>query len=346
MNKSVYIVAEISANHNQSYAMAKKLVRVAKEVGADAVKLQTYTPDTLTINSNRPEFTIKGGTPWDGQTLYELYSKAYMPWDWQPKLKKLADDIGIELFSTPYDKTAVDFLKSMGVARYKIASFELVDLPLIKYVASTRKPLIISTGMATLSEIKEAVSEAVKAGATDITFLKCISAYPAPIVGMNLKAMSHLKMQFPHLTLPKKVKISVGLSDHTLSSVVPIVAVALGATVVEKHLTLSRKDLSPDCSFSLEPDEFKKMVDDIRIAEQALGEKKIGMSEAEKGSLSFRRSLFVVEDVKAGEEFTNDNIRSIRPAGGLMPKHLDEILGKKATRDIDRGTPLIFRDIG
>ena len=342
MSKPVYIVAEMSANHNQDFGSAEEIVYAAEAAGADAVKLQTYTPDTMTIDSDRPEFIIRGGTPWDGQTLYELYSKAYTPWDWQPKLKKVADDIGIELFSTPFDKTAVDFLESMGVARYKIASFELVDLPLIKYVASTKKPLIMSTGMASLAEIREAVSMAKEGGATDITLLHCVSAYPTLPEDMNLRSLPHLFLQFCYF---QGAKVSVGLSDHTLGSVVPIVAVALGATVIEKHLTLSRKEQSPDSSFSLEPHEFKKMVEDIRIAEQVLGQKKIGMSEAEKGSLVFRRSLFVVEDVKAGEVFTNDNIRSIRPAGGLMPKHLDEILGKKATKDIDRGTPLSFRDI-
>jgi len=342
MGNRIYIVAEMSANHNQDYSRAEEIVYAAEAAGADAVKLQTYTPNTMTIDSDKPKFIIKGGTPWDGQTLYELYSKAYTPWDWQPKLKKVADDIGIELFSTPFDKTAVDFLESMGVARYKIASFELVDLPLIKYVASTKKPIIMSTGMASLGEIREAVSMAKEGGATDITLLHCVSAYPTLPEDMNLRSLPHLFLQFCYF---QGAKVSVGLSDHTLGSVVPIVAVALGATVIEKHLTLSRKEQSPDSKFSLEPQEFKEMVEDIRIAEQSLGQKKIGMSEAEKGSLVFRRSLFVVENIKAGEEFTSDNIRSIRPAGGLMPKHLSDVLGKKAIRDIDRGTPLSFRDI-
>lgn len=334
--KAVYIVAEISANHNQNYELAEKLVRLAKEVGADAVKLQTYTPDTLTIKSDRDEFRIKGGL-WDGKTLYDLYAEAYMPWEWQPKLKKVADKIGIELFSTAYDKTAVNFLEQMGVKRHKIASFELVDLPLIKYVASKKKPLIMSTGMATLSEIREAVLTARDGGATEITLLKCVSAYPALPESMNLLTIPSMQMQFCYI---QGVKVSVGLSDHSLGSVIPVVAVSLGARMVEKHFTLSRKDLSPDSCFSLEPCEFKGMVDNIRIAEKALGEGKIGIVEMEKSSLVFRRSLSVVADMKKGDTFTENNVRSIRPGYGLLPKHLAEVLGKEALRDIERGTPL------
>lgn len=338
LDNHTFIVAEMSANHCQDYAKAEAIVYAAKEADADAVKLQTYTSDTMTIDSDRPEFQIKG-TPWDGDTLYGLYERAHMPWEWQPRLKSLADDIGIELFSTPFDRTAVDFLEKMGVKRYKIASFELVDLPLIKYVASTKKPLILSTGMASLVEIKEAVRVARDNGATDITLLKCVSAYPAPMEDMNLSAIPHLKLQFAYW-MKKDTKMSVGLSDHTLLNAVAVASVAFGAKMVEKHLTLSRDDESPDSAFSLEPDEFKTMVDDIRIVEKALGDRIIGATESEKNSLMFRRSLFVVQDMKAGDEFTEHNVRSIRPGYGLLPKCLDDILGKKVNCDIQRGTPL------
>ena len=343
-NHRVFIVAEISANHNQDYEQAEKLVRTAKEVGADAVKLQTYTPDTLTIDCDRPEFIIKGGTPWDGKTLYKLYSEAYMPWEWQPKLKKVADEIGIELFSTPYDKTAVDFLEDMGVARYKIASFELVDLALIEYVASKGKPMIMSTGMASHHEIWIAVMTARDANATDITLLKCVSAYPASPEGMNLLGINPLSYKF----LNHRYKLSVGLSDHTKGIIAPIVATALGATMIEKHFTLSRSEPSPDSSFSLEPDEFRAMVEGVRLAEKMLGEKVIGATEQESSSKVFRRSLFVVEDIKKGEAFTENNVRSIRPGYGLPPIclyglpsfYVPKVLGKKARKDIERGTPL------
>lgn len=344
MNK-VYIVAEISANHNQDYKQAEKLVRVAKEVGADAVKVQTYTPDTLTIDCDRPEFLIKGDTPWDGRTLYELYGEAFMPWEWQPKLKKVADEIGIELFSTAYDKTAVDFLEDMGVSRYKIASFELVDLPLIEYVASKGKPIIMSTGMASLVEIKEAVETARDAGVIDITLLKCTSAYPAKPEETNLLAIP-IGLQYFVLQKPMGYKVSVGLSDHTMGITAPIVAVALGATMIEKHFTLSRNEPSLDSSFSLEPDEFRAMVEGVREAAKMLGERKIGATEQEASSKVFRRSLFVVEDIKKGEEFTEKNVRSIRPGYGLLPKHLSTVLGNKARINIERGTPLKWEFVG
>lgn len=325
-----YIIAEISANHNQSYTLAKKMVRVAKNVGADAVKLQTYTPDTLTIKSKRPEFMVKGGTPWDGKSLYELYGGAYMPWEWQPKLKKLAQNLGIELFSTAYDKTAVDFLEEMQMPLYKIASMELVDLSLVEYIASKKKPIIMSTGMASLNEIRDAVETAKKAGAKQITLLKCTSAYPSLPEEVNLVAMPYLSAVF-HLP--------VGLSDHTLGIAIPIAAVALGACVVEKHITLSRSIPTPDRDFSLEPDEFKIMVDGIRTVEKAMGENKIGMTKHEVVGQIQRRSLFVVEDMKVGDVFTEENVRSIRPGFGLLPKYISEILGKKALRNIERGTP-------
>ena len=333
----VFIVAEISANHNQNYEWAVQLIHAAKDAGADAVKLQTYTPDTLTIDCGRPEFTVKGGTPWDGKTLYELYSQAFTPWEWQPKLKKLADEIGIELFSTPFDKTAVDFLEEMGVSRYKVASFELVDLPLIAYIASKGKPMIMSTGMATFDEINEAFFAAKYAGATDVTLLKCTSAYPAPPSEMNLQTIPYLRQRFTGLG----IKVDVGISDHSLGTAVPITAVALGATVIEKHIMLCGSTPTADSAFSLEPAEFKAMVDSVRVAEKALGFVKIGPSEQERSSLTYRRSLFVVQDIRKGERFTEDNVRSIRPSTGMPPKYLPTILlGGIASQDIERGTPL------
>ena len=327
----VYIVAELSANHSQNFDQAIELTRKAKEAGADAVKLQTYTPDTMTIKCDAPEFLIGGGTPWDGKTLYDLYSEAYMPWEWQPKLKKLADDLGIDLFSTPYDKTAVDFLEEMGVTAYKVASFEIVDIPLIEYIASKGKPMIISTGMATLAEIDEAVQAAKKAGASQIALLKCTSAYPAPPEEMNLRTIPDLV---------KKFGVPVGLSDHTMGIAVPVAVVALGACIVEKHFTLSRSIPSPDSAFSLEPQEFEAMVGAIRTAEKALGEVGYELSEAEVKGRVFRRSLFVVKDVKKGEVFTEENVCSIRPGYGLHPRYLKDVLGRRAARDIQRGTPL------
>lgn len=336
---SVYVVAEMSANHNQDYGLAVEIVHAAKEAGADAVKLQTYTPDTMTINCALPEFRIGGGTPWDGEILYNLYKRACMPWKWQPKLKEIADKSGIDMFSTAYDKTAVDFLEEMGVAMHKVASFELVDLPLIKYIASKGKPMIMSTGMATLEEIKEATQVAIDAGATDVTLLRCVSAYPSVAEDMNINSIQQLWVQFV-LTRDRDVRIEVGLSDHTLGVVVPAVAVALGACMVEKHFTLSRDVETPDSNFSLEPREFKAMVEGIRTAEKALGEGRIEPARTEEKSKLFRRSLFVVEDMRKGEVFSEYNIRAIRPGYGLSPKHIDMVMGKKAKCDIRRGTPL------
>ncbi len=330
-NFPVYIVAELSANHRQQYDEAVKLIKAAKDAGADAVKLQTYTPDTITIRSDAPEFRVSGGTPWDGKTLYELYNEAYTPWEWQPKLKKIADDLSIDLFSTPFDKTAVDFLEHMSVPAYKVASFELVDIPLIEYIAGKGKPVIMSTGMATVEEIREATQAARKAGATQIALLKCTSAYPAPPEDMNLRTIPDLS---------KKFRMPVGLSDHTLGIAVPAAAVALGACIVEKHFTLSRSVPSPDSAFSLEPDEFRAMVEAIRIAEKALGDVKYEASGEEAKSRIYRRSLFVVKDMKAGEVFTEENVRSIRPGYGLPPKHLKDVLGRYARKDVQRGTPL------
>jgi pseudaminic acid synthase len=335
-DKRTYIIAELSANHNQNFEQAVAMVHAAKEAGADAVKLQTYTPDTMTILSDKEYFRIGGGTPWDGRTLYDLYSKAYMPWEWQPKLKKIADEIGIDLFSTAFDPTAVDFLEEMGVPVHKVASFEIVDIPLIEKMARTGKPLIISTGMATLGEIEEAVHAARRAGATQIILLKCTSAYPAPPEEINLRTIPHLAEAFG---------VPVGISDHTLGIAVPVAAVALGACIVEKHFTLSRDIPSPDNVFSLEPHEFQAMVEAIRTAEKALGSVSYKVTEQESASRVFRRSLFVVKDIKAGEVFTEDNIRSIRPGNGLSPSFFPEVIGRRAAYDITTGSPLTFREI-
>ena len=326
----VYIIAEMSANHHQDFDQAVKIIQAAKDAGADAVKLQTYTPDTITIDCRNDYFQIKG-TIWEGRNLYDLYREAFTPWEWQPKLKAIADELGLDLFSTPFDHTAVDFLEGMAVPAYKIASFELVDLPLIERVARTGKPLIMSTGMATLAEIDEAVRAARGAGAKEIALLKCTSAYPAAPAAMNLRTIPHLAEAFG---------VPVGLSYHILGIAVPVAAVALGACIVEKHLTLSCSRPGPDSAFSLEPGEFKEMVAAIRMAEQALGEVNYELAEQEATSRVFRRSLFAVQDIKAGETFTTENVRSIRPGHGLAPKCLPEVLGKKAAKDIKKGTPL------
>ena len=326
-----YIVAELSANHKQDYDQAVRIIHAAKEAGADAVKLQTYTADTITIRCDRPEFRIGGGTLWDGRTLHDLYAEAYTPWEWQPRLKRVADDLGLDLFSSPFDETAVDFLEQMAVPAYKVASFELVDIPLIQKMAGTGKPLIMSTGMATLEEISEALWAARNAGAKEIALLKCTSAYPASADEMNLRTLPELMRQF---------EVPVGLSDHTMGIEAPVAAVALGACIIEKHLTLSRSLKGPDSEFSLEPHEFKAMVQAVRTVQCALGEVRFGASPREANSKAFRRSLYVVEDVKRGEEFSPQNVRSIRPACGLHTRHLPEILGKRAACNIVRGTPL------
>ena len=326
-----YIIAEMSANHNQDFDQAVRIIEAAKEAGADAIKLQTYTPDTLTIDCDNEYFRIGKGTLWQGRTLYDLYSEAYMPWDWQPRLKQIANELGLDIFSTPFDEIAVDFLEAMGVPAYKIASFENVDLLLLRKIAQTGKPIIISTGMATLFEIDEAVRTARDAGATQIALLKCTSAYPAPPEEMNLCTVPHLAEGFG---------VPVGLSDHTLGIAVPVAAVALGACIVEKHFTLSRDIPGPDSAFSLEPHEFKAMVEAIRVAEKALGEVHYDVTEQEAVSRIFRRSLFVVKDMKAGDRFTHENVRSIRPGYGLHTRYLDEVLDRRAARDVSKGTPL------
>jgi N-acetylneuraminate synthase len=337
LGEAVYVVAEMSANHGQRFDQAVAILKAAKAAGADAIKLQTYTPDTLTINSNKKYFQVDGGTLWDGRSLYDLYGEAYTPWEWQPKLKKIADDLELDLFSTPFDHTAVDFLEEMGVMVYKIASFEVVDLPLIRRVARTGKAVIMSTGMATLSEIDEAVRVFEAEGGRQLALLKCTSAYPAPPEDMNLLTIPHLAEAFG---------LPVGLSDHTTGVAVSVAAVALGACIVEKHFTLSRQTSGPDSAFSLEPHEFRELVEAIRIAEKARGRVHYGVSQEEAKSSAFRRSLFVVKDVKAGENFTAENVRSIRPGHGLHTRHLEEILGCTARRNIQRGTPLAWELVG
>jgi N-acetylneuraminate synthase len=327
----VYIVAELSANHGQDFDQAVRIIRAAHAAGADAVKLQTYTPDTITLRSDRPEFRIGGGTLWDGRTLHDLYGEAYTPWDWQPKLKAVAEDLGLHLFSSAFDPTAVEFLEQMGVPAHKVASCELVDLSLIETMARTGKPLILSTGMATPDEIGEALSAARAAGATQLALLKCTSAYPAPPEEMNLRTIPDMQARFG---------VPVGLSDHTLGITVPVAAVALGACIIEKHLTLDRRAPGPDSAFSLEPHEFQALVEAVRTASAALGAVSYEPTEKEARSRTFRRSLFAVRGIKKGEPFSGDSVRSIRPGHGLPPKHLPEILGCVASADIPAGTPL------
>jgi pseudaminic acid synthase len=329
----VYVVAEMSANHNQDFKEAVRIIHAANEAGADAIKIQTYTPDTITINCNKEYFQIGKGSMWEGRNLYELYREAYTPWEWQPELKQTADKLGLDFFSTPFHHTAVDFLEKLDVPAYKVASLELVDLPLLRKIAKTGKPIIMSTGMGTLAEIEEAVQTIRSEGRSQIALLKCTSAYPAPAEEVNLKTIPHLAEAFG---------VPVGLSDHTLGITIPVAAVAVGACIVEKHFTLSRKILGPDSAFSLEPKEFKEMVDAIRTVERALGKVSYDITEKESASHLFRRSLFVVKDVKKGEIFTEENVRSIRPGHGLHTRYLKEIIGRYATKDIERGSPITW----
>jgi N-acetylneuraminate synthase len=335
VGRPTFIVAEMSGNHNQSFEHALNLVSAAKDAGADAIKIQTYTPDTITLDCDDPPFWIEG-TAWAGKRLYDLYGEAHTPWDWQPRLKDAAEDLGLTFFSTPFDPSAVDFLEGIDSPAYKIASFELVDIPLIRRVAATGKPLIMSTGMASLEEIGEAVSVARESGAEEIALLKCVSAYPAPESEMNLLTIPDLMRRFD---------VQTGLSDHTLGSEIAVAAVAVGAAIIEKHLTLSRADGGPDSGFSLEPREFGAMVETIRLIEKALGAVSYGPTASESASLAHRRSLFIVKDVARGEVLTESNVRSIRPGCGLPPRELDRVIGKRVTRDLARGTPLSWEDI-
>jgi len=330
-NHHTFTVAELSANHLQKFDYAVKLIKAAKEAGADAVKLQTYTPDTITIDCDNEYFQIRQGTLWDGKTLYQLYKEAYTPWEWQPKLKEIAENEGLICFFSVFDKTAVDFLEEINAPCYKVASFEITDISLIEYIASKGKPIIISTGIATLSDIEEAINACKELGNNQIALLKCTSAYPTPLEEVNLRTIPNMAETF---------KTVVGLSDHTLGISVPIASVALGACIIEKHLTLRRSFGGPDAAFSLEPEEFKAMVKAVREAEKAFGEVSYELTEKMKKSREFSHSLFVVKDMKAGEIFTQENVRSIRPGYGLDPKHLKDVLEKRAMRDIKKGTPL------
>jgi N-acetylneuraminate synthase len=308
-------------------------VRAAAEAGADAVKLQTYTPDTITIDSDAPSFRSGTGSLWSGTTLYDLYSEGYMPWDWQPRLKALAESLGMDCFASPFDPTAVDFLAAMDVPAFKVASFELVDLPLIRKMAATGRPLIMSTGMATEAEIDEAVEAARTSGATEIALLKCTSAYPSQPEDVNLRAIP---------AMAERWGLPVGLSDHTIGTVIPVASVAMGACIIEKHMTLSSDDATLDSTFSLDAAAFRAMVDDVRVAERALGSARVAPTPAEAESRRFRRSLFVVQDIAAGEVLTERNVRSIRPADGLHTRHLEAVIGRRAAHAIERGTPLAW----
>lgn len=327
----VFIVAEVSANHGQDIKIAKETMKAAKEAGADAIKIQTYTPDTITINCDNEYFQVKQGTIWDGTTLYELYQEAYTPWEWHKELFDYAKELDVTIFSSPFDKTAVDLLEELDTPIYKVASFEITDIPLIEYMASKGKPMIISTGIAQIGEIKEAIETCRKVGNEDITILKCTSSYPAPYEEMNIRTIPNIRETFG---------VKVGLSDHTLGSTVALGAVALGAKVVEKHVILDRNIGGPDASFSMEMDEFKQMVDDIRNLEKALGEISYDLSEKTFKNRDFSRSLFFTENIKTGDIITEENMRSIRPGFGLHPRNYKEILGKKVIKDIKRGTPV------
>lgn len=331
-----FLVAEVSANHLQDYGRAEAIIRAAKEAGADAVKLQTYTPDTITLDCDNDYFQITQGTIWDGTTLHKLYEQAYTPWEWQPKLMELANGLGMECFSSPFDATAVDFMREMDMPAYKVASFEINDIPLIRRIARIGKPVIFATGIAYLEDIERALAVCKEEGNEQAILLKCTSTYPSPYEDMNLKVIPHMAETFDCLA---------GLSDHSMGTAVAVASVALGAKMVEKHLTLSRPDGGPDAAFSMEPEEFRKMAEEIRIVEKALGRVTYDLTEKQKKSREDGRSLFVVKDIKAGEALTEENVRSIRPAFGMHTMYYDEIIGKKARTDIAKGTPLDWKYI-
>ncbi len=337
MSNKTYIVAELSANHGHKLENALASVHAAKVAGADAIKIQTYTPDTITLNCDAEDFQVKSGTMWDGVTLYQLYQQAYTPWEWHKAIFDEAKKVGIDCFSTPFDKSAVDFLEELGNPIYKIASFEITDIPLIEYAASKHKPMVISTGIATEKDIAEAIAACHRVGNYDVTLLKCTSAYPAPIEAANLRTMLDMRERFG---------VKVGLSDHTMGSDVAIAAVAIGATMVEKHFILDRAIGGPDASFSMQQDEFATMVESIRNVEKALGKVDYPTDPSTIKGREFSRSLYIAEDMKAGDVITEQNVRSVRPGYGLAPKFLPEILGKKVNRDLKKGTPMNTDFIG
>ena len=334
--RQVFIIAELSANHNGNLETAIETIRAARRAGADAIKLQTYTADTLTINSEKSDFIINSGSIWDGRTYYDLYQNAYTPWEWHSELFKIAKREGLVCFSSPFDKTAVDFLENLNTPMFKIASFEITDIPLIEYTASKGKPMIISTGIANYNDIKLAVETCRKVDNHDITILKCTSSYPAPIDEANMLMMQQYAIDF---------NVKVGLSDHTLGNTVPIVATTLGAKVIEKHFILNKSVGGPDASFSLDEEEFKSMVKAVRESEQALGKVDYNLTEKQIKGKDFSRSLYVVKDIKKGEEITEENIRSIRPGFGLHPKYLPEIIGKTVNKDLYKGDRLKMDNI-
>lgn len=327
-----YMVAEMSANHNMDFGRAKAIIKAAKESGADAIKIQTYTPDTITIDSDMPAFRTKG--IWEGRTLYELYGKAYTPWEWQKDLRDYANELELDFFSSPFDLTAVDFLEGLDVPAYKVASFEINDIPFIRKIARTKKPVIMSTGIARLEDIDLAVRACREEGNDKVILLKCISSYPAPYENMNLRVIPNMEQTFDCIC---------GLSDHSMGTEIAVAAVSLGAKVIEKHFTLNRADGGEDSQFSMEPQEFAEMVREVRNVEKALGRVTYDLNAEQLESRIYSRSLFVVNDVKKGETFTEDNVRSIRPGIGMHTKHWEEILGKTARCDVKKGTPMDWK---
>lgn len=327
-----YMVAEMSANHNMDFGRAKAIIKAAKESGADAIKIQTYTPDTITIDSDMPAFRTKG--IWEGRTLYELYGKAYTPWEWQKELRDYANELELDFFSSPFDLTAVDFLEGLEVPAYKVASFEINDIPFIRKIARTKKPVIMSTGIARLEDIDLAVRTCREEGNDKVILLKCISSYPAPYENMNLRVIPNMEQTFDCIC---------GLSDHSMGMEIAVAAVSLGAKVIEKHFTLNRADGGEDSQFSMEPQEFAEMVREVRNVEKALGKVTYDLNAEQLDSRIYSRSLFVVKDIKKGEIFTEDNVRSIRPGIGMHTKHWEEILGKTARCDVKKGTPMDWK---
>ena len=333
---NAFIIAELSANHGGSLEVALETVRAAKRAGADAIKLQTYKPETITLLSDKEDFKVSGGTLWDGRTLYDLYEEAHTPWEWHKDIFECAKQEGLVCFSSPFDKTAVDFLEALNVPAFKIASFEITDIPLIKYAASKGKPMILSTGIATLEDIELALRACRDAGATEIGLLKCTSSYPAPIEQANLRMIQEFERSF---------NVVPGLSDHTLGATVPMLSVAMGAKIIEKHFILDKSLGGPDASFSLDEGEFKEMVDLVRLAEKALGQVSFELTDKQKQGRSFSRSLYISKDIRKGEYFTEENVRSVRPGFGLHPKFYDEILGERAKTNLEKGDRLKLNNI-